>query len=419
MASYHFSAQVIQRSKGRSAVAAAAYRSGSNLYDERRGTSHDFTKRRGVEWCGILLPDGAPESLRERSVLWNTVERLEKRSDAQVAREINLALPHELDADRRRETLLNFVQEAFVDRGMAADVAIHAPVIEKGENPDNYHAHILLSLRRATQSGFHPVKTREWNSDEQLESWRGLWAKRQNEALEREGLKVRVDHRSLLAQMKSALERRDYVAATRLNRQPQIHVGPKAAKAAARFVPLRSAERRVGPFRRRDGVTARRVVRYDSFDQGARAAKRLAIVKANWLRRQRLVAKWQARSARLRLRRGRYARLEELAKVNFRVLLRQRDEWRWLERRELPHSLRRQIEQATRQLMHTRKRRTMLDGLLAEVDRTLAGLLLSQARGTQPFHRLQSNNPRGPVWRPGRSRARYPSDPSIHGPGNA
>src|SRR5690606_6003211 len=104
MASYHFSAQVIQRSKGRSAVAAAAYRSGSNLYDERRGESHDYSKRRGVAWSDVLVPDGAAEFLKDRRALWNEVERMELRSDAQVAREINLALPRELGTDQRRET---------------------------------------------------------------------------------------------------------------------------------------------------------------------------------------------------------------------------------------------------------------------------------------------------------------------------
>jgi hypothetical protein len=90
---------------------------------------------------------------------------METRRDAQLAREINLALPHDLDAAQRRELLLNFVREAFVRRGMVADVAIHAPVFGKGERPHNHHGHILLALRQATASGLRSIKTQGWNSD--------------------------------------------------------------------------------------------------------------------------------------------------------------------------------------------------------------------------------------------------------------
>jgi hypothetical protein len=421
MASYHFSAQLIQRSKGRSAVAAAAYRSGSVLADNRTGQRFDFSRRRGVVSSEILAPDGAADFLKQRETLWNHAEAMEKRKDAQVAREINLALPHELDAKQRRETLLNFVREAFVDRGMVADVAVHAPVPEKGDHPDNHHAHIMLTMRRATTTGLHPVKTREWNSDALLEEWRALWALRQNEALERAGQKVRVDHRTLLAQKDSALKRRDFIRAVNLDREPQIHVGPSAAKAAQRRFLLRSVDRVVGPPRKQSGNTAaRRVVRYREIDQGSRAAHRAVIVKANWLRRQRAVAKWQARSVRLRLHQVRMAKLELAAKINFRFLFNQRNDWRWLERREVPHSLAQQVEQAARSLAHVQKRGGLLDRLLAEVDRTLAGLLLSQVRTTgRPSPHLQSNNPRGSGWRPGRSRARYPIGPSNDRPGSA
>jgi hypothetical protein len=117
VASYHFSVQVIQRSQGRSALAAAAYRSGERIKDHQNGLSHDYSRRRGVEYSEILLPAGAARFLGDRETLWNLVERMEGRKDAQLAREINLALPHELDADQRRKLLLNFVREAFVSRG--------------------------------------------------------------------------------------------------------------------------------------------------------------------------------------------------------------------------------------------------------------------------------------------------------------
>lgn len=415
MASYHFSAQIVKRSEGRSAIAAAAYRSGDALRDERNAKTFDFRRRRGVVHSEVLAPDGCAPFLRDREKLWNHVERMEKRSDAQLAREINLTLPHELDAVRRRETLLKFVREAFVDRGMVADVAIHAPVPEKGDDPRNHHAHIMLSMRRATSKGLHPVKTREWNSDVLLDSWRALWALRQNEALECAGLRERVDHRSLLVQKQSAVARRDFVAATRLDRKPQIHIGPKAAKAAKRGRSLPSADRRVGPARRRGIVVARRLVRYTAIDQGTRSAHRATILRANWLKAQQRITKWRERAVRFRVMRLRAAQIEALSRANFRYLFRQRQQWRWLERRDVPHSLQGQVERAAKELLKARHRRRLMDSLLAEVDRTLAGLLLSQARGTKAFLRLQSNNPQAPALRPGRSRARYPIGPSIPG----
>jgi MobA/MobL family protein len=102
MASYHFSVQIISRSAGQSSVAAAAYRAGERLKEQRSGKIHDYSKRRGVVSAEILLPRGAANFLGDRSALWSYVERLEGRRDAQLAREINLALPHELDANARR-----------------------------------------------------------------------------------------------------------------------------------------------------------------------------------------------------------------------------------------------------------------------------------------------------------------------------
>lgn len=414
MASYHFSAQIIQRSKGRSAVAAAAYRSGSLMRDERRGEDCDFRGRRGVVWSDVLLPDGAAPFLRDRQKLWNHVERLEGRKDAQLAREINLALPHELNADQRRETLLGFVREAFVDRGMIADVAIHAPVIEKGENPHNHHAHIMLTLRRATREGLYPVKTREWNADALLEFWRALWSTHQNRALERANQLARVDHRSLLAQQADAVGRRDRVQAFILDRKPQIHVGPKASKITKRGRMPRSRDRQAGPFRVRGAVMRpmRRLVRYTLLDAGSRAAYRASLVERQKLRVAKEIQRWQMRAARARLWQAKLSKLQMSTRGEFKqVLGQQRDRW------PEAFSLKRQIEEAARRLVIVRRRRGKLDALLKEIDRMLAGLLLSQGRGPGRVGRslpLQSNNPRGLlVARPGRSRARYPIGLSI------
>lgn len=418
MASYHFSAQVIQRSKGRSAVAAAAYRSGSNLYDERTGERHDYSRRRGVVWSDVLMPVGAAGILKDRQSLWNHAECLEKRGDAQVAREINLALPAELNPDQRRETLLNFVLEAFVARGMVADVAIHAPVAAKGDHPDNHHAHILLSMRRATRSGLHPVKTREWNSDKLLVQWRALWAKHQNEALERAGARVRVDHRTLAVQREDAVKRGDRVAAVMLARQPQVHVGPKAMRLARRGIAVRSVDRVSGPVRRRPGGErpGRRVVRYRVIDKGSRLAFRAAIVRRNGERVAREVQRWQARSMRLRSRQVRLGRAFEMAREDFRRLMGQRDRWQWLERKEAEHSLQWQVEVAVRKLEHARHRSRQLALLLAEVDRTLARLFVARSRPSIMARPLGNRPLR---VRPGRSRARYPIASSSATPGSA
>lgn len=149
MASYHFSAQPVKRSEGRSVVAMAAYRAGARLKDERRGIDVDFRRRRGVVHSEILAPEGAAAWLLDRGSLWNGVERMEARRDAQLAREINMALPHELEASERLALVRAFVLEHFVALGMVADIAIHAPVEAKGDDPRNFHAHVLLTMRQA------------------------------------------------------------------------------------------------------------------------------------------------------------------------------------------------------------------------------------------------------------------------------
>ena len=125
MAIYHFSAQVISRSQGRSSVAAAAYRASEKLLDERTGQTHDFTQKSDVIEKDILLPKDAPAWMTDREKLWNGVEHTEKRKDAQLAREINIALPRELSPTQNWAVVKAFVQKEFVDKGMVADVAFH------------------------------------------------------------------------------------------------------------------------------------------------------------------------------------------------------------------------------------------------------------------------------------------------------
>jgi len=204
MAVYHLSAKVISRSAGRSAVAAAAYRSGDQLTAERDGLTHDYSRRHGVEHTEVMAPDNAPDWMRDRERLWNGVEAVEKRKDAQLAREVEVSLPRELTHDQRVELVRGFVRDEFVSRGMVADVAIHCPTASDGL--DQPHAHVMLTTREVIpQQGFGG-KNRDWNKGEALEGWRKTWAVHQNRALERAGHEQRVDHRSLEAQRGEALE---------------------------------------------------------------------------------------------------------------------------------------------------------------------------------------------------------------------
>jgi len=188
MASYHLSAKMVARSSGRSSVAAAAYRSRSNIYDKRQGLTFDYTRKKDLAHSEILLPEHAPDRFRDRPTLWNEVEHAERRRDAQLAREIELALPAELTLSQNIELVREFAKANFVDHGMIADVNIHM-------KKDNPHAHILLTTREVTEEGFGK-KVRGWNSNATLLSWREEWAKLQNQKLLIYGHDIQVDHRS-------------------------------------------------------------------------------------------------------------------------------------------------------------------------------------------------------------------------------
>jgi len=209
MAIYHLSADVVRRSAGRTATAAAAYRAGELIFDERTGLSFDYRRRRGVVHREILAADDAPAWTRDRAQLWNRVEATEKRKDAQLAREIETAIPHELNSVERLDLVRGFVRAAFVDAGMIADIALHAP----GAHGDhrNHHAHILLTMRRVEGDSFG-AKERAWNDVARLEQWRAMWADHVSRALAKASSSACVDHRSLEAQG--------------IKRLAQIHLGP-------------------------------------------------------------------------------------------------------------------------------------------------------------------------------------------------
>ena len=209
MAIYHLRATMISRSQGRSATAAAAYRVAERIEDRRTGLVFDYAARGGVDHTEILAPDHAPDWVRDRSELWNRVEESETRKNSQVAREVRVALPDELTHAQRVALVRDYAQAQFVDRGMVADIALHAPGREGDER--NHHAHILLTTREIAAEGSVPcggftTKNRDWNKVEVLEGWREAWARDSNAALERAGIEDRVDHRTLVAQRDEALE---------------------------------------------------------------------------------------------------------------------------------------------------------------------------------------------------------------------
>jgi len=197
MAIYHLHAKVISRATGRSAVAAAAYRAASRLHDVRLDRDHDFSNKSGVVYSEILLPDGAPERFLDRSVLWNEVEAIEKRKDAQLAREVEFSIPREMTQAQGIALARDFVREQFVERGMVADLNVHWDIGEDGQAKP--HAHVMLSTRSVDENGFG-AKERLWNDKELLLTWRERWASLANERLVELDLDVRIDHRSFAAQ---------------------------------------------------------------------------------------------------------------------------------------------------------------------------------------------------------------------------
>lgn len=232
---------MVQRSKGKSAVAAAAYRSGTKLVNEWDGMTHDYTRKGGIVHSEILLPAHAPPEFQDRSTLWNSVEQVEKSSNSQLAREIEVALPVELSRDQQLALVRSYVQDNFVSAGMCADFALH----DKGDG--NPHAHILLTVRPLTETGAwgakcrkvydldergrripdgnggwknHREDTTDWNDRGKSEQWRKAWANYVNNALEVAGRPERIDHRSYKRQGVEKIPAIHMgVAATRMERR--------------------------------------------------------------------------------------------------------------------------------------------------------------------------------------------------------
>ena len=197
MAIYHLHVKVIGRKAGSSAVASAAYRSASRLRDDRLDRVQDFSSKRGVVHSEVLLPERAPEAWSDRERLWNDVEAFEVRKDAQLAREVEFAIPREMTQAQGIELARDFAQAEFVDSGMIADLNVHWDIGEDGMPKP--HAHVMLTMRSVDENGFGP-KVRDWNRTEMVERWRERWAEHVNERLAELDLDARIDHRSLEAQ---------------------------------------------------------------------------------------------------------------------------------------------------------------------------------------------------------------------------
>ena len=217
MAIYHLCIKIISRGKGKSAVAASAYRSGENIKNEYDGIVHDFTRKGGIAHTEILLPQNAPQEFSDRGTLWNSVEKIEKSKNSQLAREIEIALPKELSREKQIELVRDYVKENFVKIGMCADIALH------DKNDGNPHAHILLTMRPLNEDRTWGAKSRkeyildengekvklkngnyktrkintvDWNEQDKAEEWRKTWADITNKYLEENSIQEKVDHRS-------------------------------------------------------------------------------------------------------------------------------------------------------------------------------------------------------------------------------
>ena len=237
IAIYHCSIKIVSRGKGKSAVAAAAYRSGEKLANEWDGLTHDYTKKGGVVHSEILLPAHAPPAFSDRSTLWNSVELSEKSNNAQLAREVEIALPVELSREEQTRLVREYCSSQFVSKGMIADFNLHDT---GGGNP---HAHILLTMRPLDEKGAWLPKSKkeyvldengekirlpsgryktrkvdlvDWNDRENAEVWRRAWADLANDFLAQNNRPERIDHRSY--------ERQG------IEQIPTVHVGVSATQ---------------------------------------------------------------------------------------------------------------------------------------------------------------------------------------------
>jgi ATP-dependent exoDNAse (exonuclease V) alpha subunit len=250
MAIYHLSVKPVSRGGGRSATAASAYRAAELVHDHTTGQTFDYSRKRGVEHSEIVLPTAAAKRdinwARDREALWNAAERAERRSNSRVAREYELALPHELSRPQRLELVRAFAAEIANRHGVAVDFAIHAPHREGDHR--NHHAHVLATTRVIEPGGLGEKASIEWSdtnrrkaklepAKKEIEAIRERWAQLANERLHEHGIQTRVDHRSLAAQG--------------IEREATSHLGPSVSALERRGI-----ETEVGRRLKREGLEA-------------------------------------------------------------------------------------------------------------------------------------------------------------------
>ena len=248
MALFHLNVTQIKRSKGQSAIAAAAYRAGEKLHSEYYGETSDYTRKNGVIWSEILLPDHAPREYADRQTLWNAVEKTERGKNAQLAYSFDIALQNEFSTEENIALARHFLLEHFVSRGMVVDFAVHVPDPEPG-GISNPHFHVMAPIRPIVENGkwgckqhrvyeldaegnrlldadgnyiFNAVPTTDWGSPETLEYWREQWAALCNAKFEEKGIGERIDHRSYERQGIDLL--------------PTIHKGPAVRQMEAKGI---------------------------------------------------------------------------------------------------------------------------------------------------------------------------------------
>lgn len=237
LAIYHLTAKAYSRKDGKSSTAGAAYRAGVCIEDARTGEVHDYTRRSGVAFAALCLPGDATA---DRAEFWNRVEAHHKRGDAITCREVEVALPAELDADARRELAHAFAKHLSGTYGVAADLAIHEP--SKGGDERNHHAHILLSACLVNADGtlgkkaeaLDPIACKKAQRPTLADTQREHWARMVNTALAKAEATARVDHRRLDAQQADAAQRGDFATAARLDRRATQYEGKDLTAARRR-----------------------------------------------------------------------------------------------------------------------------------------------------------------------------------------
>lgn len=303
LAIYHLTAKAYSRSGGHSSTAGAAYRAGVRIEDALTGTVHDYTRRQGVAFSALCLPG---EQTADRAEFWNRVEAHHKRGDAITCREVEVALPAELSAEKRQELAHGFARHLAERYGVAADVAIHEP--SKGGDERNHHAHILLSACSVNPDGslgkkavaLDPIACKRAKQPTLAEREREFWATAVNRMLASEGMAARVDHRSLLSQQAAAVQNDDFAKAAQLDRPATKHEGKTVTQARRRGERLPRAKRNDRVRKAADSRVIAHAERFEALRAQAAAEGRLAHVDEQALHAQALLERRKESAVRLR-----------------------------------------------------------------------------------------------------------------------